>query len=359
MYSVSTMFDDVVPTGRVWVSPAGDDLGDGSEARPFKTIQKAVNAATAGQAIMVKAGEYRENIRLRVSGTATAPIWLLSADGPQDAKLYPADPAASVIFGPGVDNFIVQGFEIIGGRYGIQFNRTGSDFSHLCHNIVVIGNVIHGTVEDGIKVSHTDNAFVIGNTIYDVAEEGIDILAVNDGVVAYNEISGARSPAAGMFAKGGSLRVVMHHNYIHNVLADGISIGGKTGPEFFRPEQNTYEAKDCIASDNYIEGVNENTIVCKGAVASKALNNYCLGKSGYSSNIAAIIGGPEGGPAMYCRDIEIGFNILAWNSQVRFQSGNSVGSSVHDNESKERYTVDQWPTKTGPAAIGLAPSSRA
>jgi serralysin len=359
MNSVSTIFDDVVPVARVWVSPAGDDLADGSEASPFKTIQKAVNVATPGQAIMVRAGEYRENIKLRISGTATAPIWLLSADGPQRAKLYPADPSASVIYAAGIDNFVVQGFEVIGGRYGIQFNRAGNDFSCLCHNIVVIGNLIHGTVEDGIKVSHTDNAFVIGNTIYDVAEEGIDILAVNDGVVAYNEIDGARSTAAGMFAKGGSLRVAIHHNYIHNVVADGISVGGQTGPEFFRPDQNTYEAKDCVCSDNYVEGVNENTIVCKGAVASKALNNYCLGKSGYSSNIAAICGGPVGGPAMYCSGIEIGFNILAWNSQVKFQSGNSVGSSVHDNDSKDRYTVDQWPTKTGPAAIGLAPPSRA
>ena len=356
MNSVSTIFDDVVPIGSLWVSPAGDDLADGSAAGPFKTIQKAVNVATAGQAIMVRAGEYQENIKLKISGTTTAPIWLVSADGPQRAKLSPVDPAASVIYAAGINNFIVQGFVIAGGRYGIQFNRAGKDFSSLCHNIVVIGNVIHGTVEDGIKVSHTDNAFVIGNTIYDVAEEGIDILAVNDGVVAYNEINGARSTAAGMFAKGGSLRVAFHHNYVHNAAADGICVGGQTGAEYFRPDQNTYEAKDCIASDNYIEGVTENTIVCKGAVTSKVLNNYCLARAGYSSNIAGITGGPSGGPAMYCRDIEIAFNILASNAIVKFQSGNSDGSLVHDNVTEGAYTVDQWPTKTGPAAIGLAPS---
>jgi len=86
-------FDDLTPLRYIWVSPTGSDLGTGAAGSPLKTIQAAVEIATAGTAIMVTAGEYRENVKLptNAAGTPDNPIWLISADGPQAAKVVATD----------------------------------------------------------------------------------------------------------------------------------------------------------------------------------------------------------------------------------------------------------------------------
>lgn len=56
------------------VSPTGSDAAPGSNAKPFQTIDKAVQTAQAGDTVIVKAGTYREAVHLRHSGTAAAPI---------------------------------------------------------------------------------------------------------------------------------------------------------------------------------------------------------------------------------------------------------------------------------------------
>src|SRR3712207_8962590 len=54
--------------------PIWNDGNGGSEGTPLKTIQAAVDQATPGTAIMVKAGTYAENVSLNgLHGTADAP----------------------------------------------------------------------------------------------------------------------------------------------------------------------------------------------------------------------------------------------------------------------------------------------
>jgi parallel beta-helix repeat protein len=47
------------------VSPAGNDGGDGSAGQPFRTIQRAVDAAQAGGRVVIAEGLYRESVRAR------------------------------------------------------------------------------------------------------------------------------------------------------------------------------------------------------------------------------------------------------------------------------------------------------
>jgi hypothetical protein len=228
------LFDGLMPQKYIWVSPTGSDSGTGSEASPLKTIQAAVNKATAGTAIMVAEGVYDENVKLpnEALGTPDNPIWLMSADGPQAAKIVAVDQTVGTIYGYGTDNYVISGFEIQGGFRGIQFSQEGRDFTNMVSNVLVINNVIHDTKEDGIKIGQADNAYVIGNTVFNVVEEGIDFLAVNNGVIAYNDVSNAKSTAAGIFAKGGSTGVLIQNNYVHDIpFGDGICIGGQTATE--------------------------------------------------------------------------------------------------------------------------------
>ena len=63
------------PTGpQLYVAPDGNDANPGTEAQPWRTIQKAMNAATPGATVNVRGGTYRERLTLNVSGTADKPI---------------------------------------------------------------------------------------------------------------------------------------------------------------------------------------------------------------------------------------------------------------------------------------------
>ena len=68
-----------------------DDANPGTEARPLKTIGKAAAMARAGDRVVVKAGIYRETVRLRDSGRAGAPIEFV-ADPPGGVVVSGADP---------------------------------------------------------------------------------------------------------------------------------------------------------------------------------------------------------------------------------------------------------------------------
>lgn len=59
----------------------GDDKQDGSEARPWKTIQHGVGRLKPGDTLYLRGGTYYEKVRLGRSGTADAPIVIASFPG--------------------------------------------------------------------------------------------------------------------------------------------------------------------------------------------------------------------------------------------------------------------------------------
>ena len=61
------------------VDPLGDDLGDGSEAKPIRTIQRAADLAQAGDTVLVAPGIYRERIAPPRGGKDGAPITFRSS----------------------------------------------------------------------------------------------------------------------------------------------------------------------------------------------------------------------------------------------------------------------------------------
>ena len=349
----TVLFDGLTPQKYIWVSPTGSDTNSGSEASPLKTIQAAVDKASAGTAIMVTAGVYRESVELPhvAKSTPEAPIWLMSADGPQMAKIMPPSSTQSAIYGYGTDNYVVQGFEIEGGFRGIRFARQGEDWANPSENILIVDNVIHGTSEDGIKISQADNVQVIGNTVYDVAQEGIDFVCVLDAVVAYNEVSNAKSTAAGIVAKSGSTNIAIHHNYVHDIPnGDGISIGGQgTGSGSWRPGYTDWQAKNVVVSDNYVERVDQNTVVVKGGIDSKIVDNYLSADPGYYSNIAVgsgFHGLPDGTKIyLHSKNVEIADNILAGRQNIVVYEGSNNNISIHDNA-----PTGKWTTLVGPDA---------
>jgi parallel beta-helix repeat protein len=59
------------PTGpQFYVATNGDDSNPGTIDQPWRTIQKAMNSATAGSTVNIRAGTYNERLTLNVSGNS-------------------------------------------------------------------------------------------------------------------------------------------------------------------------------------------------------------------------------------------------------------------------------------------------
>src|SRR5260221_3804610 len=59
---------------RLYVSPAGDDKADGTQSRPWKTVQHAVRQLKPGDTLYLRGGVYYEHVTVTARGTAERPI---------------------------------------------------------------------------------------------------------------------------------------------------------------------------------------------------------------------------------------------------------------------------------------------
>jgi len=64
---------DAAPLRTLYVATTGNDAADGSAGAPWRTLQRAANAASAGDQIVVRPGRYA-GFNVTTSGTATNPI---------------------------------------------------------------------------------------------------------------------------------------------------------------------------------------------------------------------------------------------------------------------------------------------
>ena len=85
------------PTGRTLVvdGARGDDRGDGSAGRPWRTITRAtgVGVLRPGDAVLIRAGTYREAVRPRVGGTGPDARITFAAYPGERVVISGADPA--------------------------------------------------------------------------------------------------------------------------------------------------------------------------------------------------------------------------------------------------------------------------
>lgn len=115
------------------VAPSGSDSAAGSATAPFRTIQKAVDTAGAGDTIIVRGGTYpvTKNIKILKDGTSGAPITLKAADGEKVVVDGDALPASHTAVGGSIargdrglvhmeaDWWRITGLTLTRGPYGL------------------------------------------------------------------------------------------------------------------------------------------------------------------------------------------------------------------------------------------------
>lgn len=290
---------DLGDLSKIWVSPTGSDNGDGTAGRPFRTIQKAIDSATPGVAIMVKEGVYKENLhvggaanqwRLK-NATAEKPIVLVSADGSGKAVIDAPGANMSAIL-VSVGHTHIYDFDVRGGASNAGDNSvikvvTSDNVAAARGGIVIDGNTITGTGRDLVKAHMVHDIQITHNRLIgDAYEDMIDFVTVWDAVIADNTIDGAASRAINV--KAGSRDIDIVNNLI--VLESGfkwpdraiVEIGGdgfsRAGRPPLPPDFQGFEAKNVRFANNVVSGDSASTVSLRGAVDSIVENNLLWGR---------------------------------------------------------------------------------
>ncbi|GAA3390784.1 hypothetical protein GCM10020369_46110 [Cryptosporangium minutisporangium] len=225
------------PTGqRVAASPVRAPLTVGPRGR-FRTIQAAVDAATAGDTIEIAGGTYREVVTIRRSGRPGAPLTVRARAGERvtldgrGALPATSGSARGLITLDGRQYVRLSGLTVTNSRrHGI--------YAGFASHVVVENSEVSYAADGGILIGdgsdvvltcnrvHHNNAAARTGNIGAAANEGITLFNVRDFTIAYNRVYA--NDEEGIDVKNGTRGGAIHHNDVYgnngpNVYVDGAS----------------------------------------------------------------------------------------------------------------------------------------
>jgi hypothetical protein len=287
------------------VAPSGSDEG-GAEAhasplaalgQPLATLDAALRRAVPGTGILLREGEYRENLMLTGRDTPAlrrlgpeAPLVILGIDG-LDAEGRPrarllGRERRSTIYIAGISHVRLHNLEV-GGAAGLGEERDEAPIKFIGAAgdvlpeqaggwLEVAGCRIAGEGVDAIKAGKGQRLRVIGCRFdVNVRESMVDYVSVIDSEVRNCEFDGHAQDGAA--AKGASGRILWDGNifrYSGNYCcaigwqSPAITIGGISWSQVTRdmaPDRWNVECYDSVARRNLFAGAFENAVVFWGA----------------------------------------------------------------------------------------------
>jgi Protein of unknown function (DUF1565) len=209
-----------------FVSTSGNDSSDGSQAKPWRTIQRAVSAQTpmpSGATIVVAAGEYRETtvkiekpgITLKGEPGAT----LVNVDEGEQRKWF----NRGALEVKRVNNVTITGMTI-DANSNIWGGIVGNDLAGLrvldnnIKNTLASGVIVlHGGSEKGEGEVQSRDLKVLRNNLFNTGiatndQEALSIWGVDGFEVAYNRVE--QGQREGIDAKVGARNGSIHHNTV-------------------------------------------------------------------------------------------------------------------------------------------------
>jgi hypothetical protein len=243
----------------------GSDENPGSEAKPFRTIQKAADVARAGDTILVRGGVYSEHVVMRFSGQESKPIVVKNYPGerpviqPGERGKQPPGHGLLLQAEEGYQNPIgwvtIEGLEIRYGHDGVKFYNA--------HDIIIRKCNIHENWNQGILGN--GNRVLIDRNI--IAGNG-----TNKNV--------AQNLVHGIYSTGSAFTIT--NNLIHSNTAYGIQVAAydykkdsMAGPEYA-------EAKNWLIANNTL-AFNKNRagiVIWQDGVENCVVQNNILYKNG-------------------------------------------------------------------------------
>ncbi len=281
------------------VSPTGSDSNPGSEARPFRTIQKAADSVKPGDTVLVDDGVYTYSgpndcygkVVVCVSRGGSPDNWVVfRSKNKWGAKIDGGNGKAGAGFAVrgGASYVRIQDFEITGlanadgSASGIDLFDGGSHFQVVGNHVHNIGRVCTNTSngQNGVYIK-ADNVLVEANLIHDngrltpgqqgcqpnnmhwqnhdhgVYHSGGDHVTIRDNII-YNIKQGW---AIQVWPKSRA-----HMNIINNTIAFGNQHKGKLGAiVMWAPSSGGMKVSDSAIANNIFYGVNTAAIWMGGA----------------------------------------------------------------------------------------------
>jgi hypothetical protein len=249
----------------LYVSTSGSDSNNGSAAQPFRTIQGAANAATAGTTVHVRPGVYDETINSSFNGTASAPIRFVS-DTPGAAVVRPTG-ATGTIWSALGDYVTIEGFNVDGSRspdarVGIEMGGS---------HVYVRNNEVHHLVQNGANDSNGGAGIVLsGGYFNEIDQHAIGNVVHHVGTATSDRLHGIYHQSTGsivgntVYSNPGSVGIVTWHD-ARNIRIDsnnvfdnamGISVGSGDWYQEPQPADNVTVVNNTV-HDNDGDGIQE------------------------------------------------------------------------------------------------------
>lgn len=361
-------------TKTYYISPGGNDSNPGTQADPFKTLQKCLGLVKTGQACRAAAGTYNEALTLVTAGTQSAPIGFI-CDVPLGCTIN-SGTSRSLITNGAISNYVIDGFRFISTLIdishpskmgtvnfaydfwgdGAEFERGNDGFTlrncyiegaiwiygsdnliencelngngiysngliegyHPSQNNVFRNNIIHDyTQRGGWSLHATDNTLWEGNTIYNNGTsgsgEGIDCDGAGDAVLGCNTIGNL------IYNIQGEAAILLENCFTceikDNIIRD--SLRGVSAINY-----NINNGSDPFKSDEDYKGLMTNTVIrnnviyniTKDSLLCKAVRgNTFVNNTIYNTKNTSYWGaiGLASYTSVYCPDWIITNNIVA------------------------------------------------
>jgi parallel beta-helix repeat protein len=313
-----------------FVSKTGNDANPGTEAQPWKTIQKAANTLVAGDTVYIKAGTYNERVIPQNSGTAGNYI------------IYtPYSNDKVIIDGSGINLPYDWGglVDISGKSYikisGLQIKNAGPNDNNQgilvdnCSYITIENNYTYKTTSSGIGVWNSDNITIDGNEVVlacnDGEQECITVAVTGNFVIKNNHVhdSGPGTIGGeGIDAKDGSYNGKIYNNHVHDMERLGIYVDAWDKPTY---NINIY--------NNIVHDINGNDCYTLASEGGGLLENITLYNNiGYNADENGITISFNGDVAVQpMKDITIINNTLYKNGSPNWGGGMVVGNADIQN----------------------------
>ncbi len=188
----------VSQAGTYYVATTGNNNNPGTEALPWRTVQKAASTIGAGDTAYIRAGRYHEHVVVTGKrGTEVAPVVFAS---------YPTETAIVDCNG-------------LGGFYGV-FEM------HDCNWVEVRGLRVENCNGSGIWMRYSDQMRVEDCYTFNTTSSGIKVRYTTNAVVKGNEIVQACLGGSEecITVKQFSEWILVEGNHIHDCMKEGIDI---------------------------------------------------------------------------------------------------------------------------------------
>lgn len=315
---------DTILNNGIFVSPIGDDNNTGTEDKPFKTVQKALDTVKSGQTIYLREGTYTALNTFKTSGSEGSYITLRNYPGEHPFLTMTDGTDGAIISLDGHDYIKIEGLEIgnfsSSMAFGILLN---SDENH----IIIRNNDIHNlkTTKPG------ENENGEANAILCYAEGKTPELSINNICIAENNVhNNTTGWCESVSVTGNAEYVNIINNTVHDNTNIGIDFYGNAG---YCPVKELDQPRYCVAAGNMIYNSICSYAECAGLYVDGARDIILENNTIYGSMYGIEIGSEE-----LQADYPVK-NIIARNNLVYDNSSGGIRVGGYDKK-KTGFVTD-------------------